>query len=59
MLFRSKLPTVEEIEAHREQHLLEQVTTWLDQGHAGSERRLLATLVDEFITVYLEQNPKL
>ena len=42
----AKLPTVEEIEVHREQQLLEQVTTWLDQGHAGSERRLLATLVD-------------
>ena len=42
----AKLPTVEEIEVHREQQLLEQVTAWLEQGHAGSERRLLTTLVD-------------
>ena len=42
----AKLPTVEEIEVHREEQLLDQVTVWLKQGQVGNERRLAATLVD-------------
>ncbi|MBK7204100.1 MAG: DEAD/DEAH box helicase [Anaerolineae bacterium] len=40
------LPTVEQIEQHREEQLLEQVTVWLKRGRTGGERRLAATLVD-------------
>ena len=40
------LPTVAEIERHREEQLLEQVTVWLKRGRTGSERRLAATLVE-------------
>jgi len=40
------LPTVAEIEAHREAQLLERVTTWLNRGRLGQERALLTNLVE-------------
>ncbi len=43
---RSVLPTVEQIEQHREQQLLDKVSVWLKRGRLGSERQLATTLVE-------------
>lgn len=44
---RATLPTTEEILAHRENDLMEQMTTWLRRGRCRRERELIENLVAE------------
>jgi ATP-dependent RNA helicase DeaD len=44
---RAALPTVEEIQARREEKLMEQVMVWLRRGRCSRERELITQLVEE------------
>ena len=43
---RATLPTVEEIQRHREESLMEQIEVWLRRGRCKREREMVATLVE-------------
>jgi ATP-dependent RNA helicase DeaD len=43
---RGTLPTVEEIQQHRETRLMEQMETWLRRGRSRRERELVAGMVE-------------
>jgi len=42
---QSTLPTIEDIQMHREAQLMEQVTVWLQRGRCRREREMVAELV--------------
>lgn len=42
-----KIPTIEEIEDHREAQLLEQLMVWLNRGRCHKERQMVTRLVEE------------
>jgi ATP-dependent RNA helicase DeaD len=44
---KASLPTVEAIQARREEKLLEQVTVWLRRGRCSRERELITQLVED------------
>lgn len=44
---RANLPTVEEIQARREDKLMEQVMVWLRRGRCSRERELITQLMEE------------
>ena len=45
-IVRAALPTIEEIQAHREADLLEKMTVWLRRGRFNREREMVASLVE-------------
>ena len=44
---RFELPTIEEIQNHREEELLQKLTVWLRRGRCSREREMVAKLVAE------------
>lgn len=45
-IVRATLPTIEEIQAHREAELLEKMTVWLRRGRFNREREMVVSLVE-------------
>ena len=45
-IVRVALPTIEEIQAHREAELLEKMTVWLRRGRFNREREMVASLLE-------------
>jgi ATP-dependent RNA helicase DeaD len=45
-IVRAALPTIEEIQAHREADLLEKMTVWLRRGRFNREREMVTSLVE-------------
>jgi len=43
---RIQIPTVEEIEVHREEHLMKQMTVWLQRGRCQKELQMVNRLVE-------------